>query len=406
MRDTTKTETDSRVGEAGKHPEALADEVAALRAEHSRELAELRAEMQRLGAVSGLAPARADRGGSAMGTGDSTPRRRRRHARGAAMVETAERGAPVSRRRLFGLLGGAAAAGAGLAVAGSALGADPAGATVVTAGAADGDALQIGGANTGTTVTTSLTGAAAATTPLMLVQNSANVAGAQALQGYQSHGGATAAIGVIGASAGTDGVGVHGETFGTGGIALRGSGTVGLQLAGGPAMPPTTGTWLEGSFVVSLGHVWYCYLGGTGSASKWVKLSSALVTLAPARVYDSRVGQSPTTGPKSPITNGSTVNVDVTGTQATPPGGPSGVPINVGVSSVLGNITVVNGPNPTFLTVFAQGATPPATSNVNAGGSVVVANSFTSTLGTSNGISIKCGGGPTDFIIDIFGYYR
>jgi hypothetical protein len=35
----------------------------------------------------------------------------------------------------------------------------------------------------------------------------------------------------------------------------------------------------------------------------------------------------------------------------------------------------------------------------------VVANSFTSQLGTSNGISIKCGGGPTDFIIDIFGYY-
>ena len=34
-----------------------------------------------------------------------------------------------------------------------------------------------------------------------------------------------------------------------------------------------------------------------------------------------------------------------------------------------------------------------------------MANNFTSQIGTSNQISVQCGGGPTDFIIDIFGYY-
>ena len=35
----------------------------------------------------------------------------------------------------------------------------------------------------------------------------------------------------------------------------------------------------------------------------------------------------------------------------------------------------------------------------------VIANNFTSQVGTSNQISVQCGFGPTDFIIDIFGYY-
>jgi hypothetical protein len=380
MRDTAKTETDSRVGEVGTRPEALADEPVS-RAEYTRELAELRAEVRRLGAGSGLAPARAGRARFDTRTGDPTPRRQRRRARDASMVQTAERGAPVSRRRLFGLLGGAAAVGTGLAVAGSALGADPAGATAVTAGAANGDALQIGGSNacTGNTGLTSTTASAA----FDAVSTGANGTG---IEGTCNNG--TKAVGVFGFS--STGIGLYAQ----GGLAP-------LFLVPHGVGAPTTGTHQIGEFVVdSNGTLFTCVAAGTPGT--WLR-QSPLVAIPPARVYDSRASQSPTTGPKATITNGSTVNVDVTGIQATPPGGASGVPS--GAKSVLGNITVVNGPNPVFLTVFAEGATPPATSNVNAGGGVVVANSFTSTLGTSNGISIKCGGGPTDFIIDIFGYY-
>jgi hypothetical protein len=126
------------------------------------------------------------------------------------------------------------------------------------------------------------------------------------------------------------------------------------------------------------------------------------VTLdTPARIYDSRPGTQPSTGPKSQITNGSTQNLNVTGAKAG--SGNSGVPSSA--TAVLGNITMINGPNTTFLTVFAQGATAPSTSNINANPGLVIANSFTSRLGFFDGISIQCGFGPTDFIIDIFGYY-
>src|SRR5215831_11770263 len=53
-------------------------------------------------------------------------RHRRIRAGRAGRDGSSESGGVVTRRRLFGLLGGAAAAGAGLAVAGSAIGADPA----------------------------------------------------------------------------------------------------------------------------------------------------------------------------------------------------------------------------------------------------------------------------------------
>jgi hypothetical protein len=402
MRDTTKTETDSRVGEVDQRPggdePVSRAEYTRERAEHARELAALRAEVQRLGAVSGSASAPADRARFVTRTGDSTPRRRRRRARAAATVETAERGAPVSRRRLFGLLGGAAAVGTGLAVAGSALGADPAGATAVTAGAADGDALQIGGVN----LCSSLT--------LLLSTTTSNALAATAT--------------------GTDGTGFYGQSFnGSVGTGVRGVAVSGYGLRGqggraplfldsaASAGAPTTGLHGRGEFWVDTNtgddhhtgtgsSLFYCVASGTPGT--WVNLTtgSQLVTIPPARVYDSRVSQSPTTGPKSPITNGSTVTVDVTGTQATPPGGPSGVPL--GVSSVLGNVTLVAPSNQVFLTLYAAGTTQPSTSNINGLAGGVVANNFTSKLGSggsANQIAITCGGGPTDFIIDIFGYY-
>jgi hypothetical protein len=178
-----------------------------------------------------------------------------------------------------------------------------------------------------------------------------------------------------------------------------------LLLAGTAASagPPTSGSHRRGELYQDLnGVLFYCTSGGL--IGTWANLSDGerLVTLGtPARVYDSRIGQEPSTGPKSQITNGGIVKLVVTGPKAG--GGNSGVPS--GATAVLGNITMVNGPNTTFLTVFAAGAAPPSTSNVNALGGQVIANNFTSQVGTSDEISIQCGFGPTDFIIDLFGYY-
>jgi hypothetical protein len=224
--------------------------------------------------------------------------------------------------------------------------------------------------------------------------------------------------GGAGGSSGTSGPGVAGigGSSGRPGAGVTGSSSLGYGMVatGGLApmrlTPQSSGTGSPGSgahaagelFVDSTGALFYCTADGTPGT--WVR-QSPLVTLAtPARVYDSRNGQQPPTGPKSQITNGATVSIDVTGPKAG--GGNSGVPS--GATAVLGNITMVNGPNTTFLTVFAAGATAPATSNINALGGWVVANNFTSQVGVSpstNEISIQCGFGPTDFIIDIFGYY-
>jgi hypothetical protein len=290
----------------------------------------------------------------------SRPRRllRRNAASGPTRTPSA-----VSRRRLFGLLGGAAAAGAGLAVAGSAFGAEPAGAvTSVT--------LGNGTFGTGNDAGASETSITSTNTNVSFEAD--NTGSGNALSGQANTGNS-----IVAGAPQPGGSGAH--------LWL-----VPSELTG----PPTGGMYLHGNFWMdSQGVLWQCVVAG--SPGTWVR-QTPLVTVTPVRVYDSRFGQLPSTGPKTPITNGSTVSIDVTGSS-------SGVPS--GASTVLGNITVVSPTNAVFLTVFAEGATKPLASNINAGPGVTVANSFTSKIGTSNGISINCGGGPTDFIIDVFGYY-
>ena len=129
-----------------------------------------------------------------------------------------------------------------------------------------------------------------------------------------------------------------------------------------------------------------------------VALGLNLIT--PTRIYDSRVGQPPVTPniPKTQI-NGQNRNVFIDDSAAT-------IPITA--AAVLGNITLTNNSAPVFLTCYAEGSSQPSTSTVNAGSAfMTIANSFTSKLSTDNFTTmvVNCGGGPTDFIADIFGYY-
>jgi hypothetical protein len=295
--------------------------------------------------------------------------RRRRHTGDADSSRT------VSRRRLFGLLGGAAAAGAGLAVAGTGLQPDPAAAT-------PGNPMILGGANDAGPNQTSLTSTGS---PTFRVNNSVASSSVITLQANSS-GTAVAASGNPAVAA---------SSF-----------TAQLRLlnpnGGLPHQPPPSGN--QGDLYVNgSGELWFCT--ASGSPGTWVQLATPFAAITPTRVYDSRPGTAPlNSNPKAPIQDGGIVDVDVTNNG-------SNVPSTA--RAVVGNLTVVNngGPIGSHLTVFPNGSPVPGTSNINWGSSheaglQVIANSFTSQVNTANHlISVNCGGGSTDFLVDIFGYY-
>ena len=361
------TNGDGVSADAHERYDELAGELAAVRAEHAAAVAQLELELEKL---------RSERHAE----GAARRRTRRPWTRRASLAE-AEPQPLMSRRRLFGLLGGAAAAG-GLAAAGSVLAAEPAGATAVTTGAADGDAFQLGGVNKCTSTTS--VEASSGLAGLLGISDGSDGFG---VEGICSNG--TSAIGVWGVS-GT-GYGLVGSGQGLAPIRLESS----FSIVGAPS----SGTHVHGElFVDKNSALFFCTANGTPGT--WVNLStgSKLVTIAAARIYDSRPGNLPNTGPKTPITNGTIVNLNVTNNS-------SGVPATA--SAVLGNLTVTNTAGPGFLTVWKQGASQPATSNINWVAGQTIANNFTSQVNTSNSeISVTLGGpGPTDFLVDIVGYY-
>jgi len=329
----------------------------------------------------------------------------------------------VSRRRLFGLLGSAAAVGTGLAVAGSTLTADP-------ASAIDGSNLVVGATNNnndpgGETALEGSTSVANSSMFFVLQNNpTSTVTGTMAIQGNTS-GIQSSGVGVAGlVNAGGGGFGVFGENdesspSGSNGAGVKGRATqrngIGViadsvQNAGlvildeALPMPPSSGTWLTGSFVMSGGKLWFCPVGGTfGSGSpppvppQFIKMSPLVPVNPPARVLDSRIGV-------GPLGNGQTRAVSVTGTF-----GASIIPS--GISAVLCNLTAAGPTGAGFLAMFEHGTTWSGTSNLNYNPGQNVSNNVTSAVSIDpnpNGpgqVAVLNGGPATDFVIDVFGYY-
>jgi hypothetical protein len=317
-------------------------------------------------------------------------RRARRRGRRAHGDERGESPGVVSRRRLFGLLGGAAAAGAGLAVAGSTLGADP-------AGAADGDAVVIGASNSGSSSTTLST---------------------------------TGSNGLIGISGLVGGIGLHGECdSGTGAVGVLGSSSSGYSVVadslgglaplllkkGSTSGQPTTGTHKAGELFVDVnGTLFYSVIAGTPGT--WVNLStgSNLVTLsAPSRVFDSRPGQpnfagnGNTQGPltfTSPPPSAASRTINCANDFSS---GSTVVPASA--TALLINLTVVPVAGVGALAVYATGAAQPSASSINwFSGAVVLANGTTSACNTTQHVDVAIvatAGASTNFIIDVIGYY-
>jgi hypothetical protein len=250
----------------------------------------------------------------------------------------------VSRRRLFGLLGSAAAAGAGLTVAGSIAGPSTA--------SADGPDVALANGINGTgndagTAATSITSTATSAT-------------------FQSYNTISPQLSLLGGT-------------------LSGSPS-GLHSAGDV-------------FADEQGILWYAT--ASGNPATWVPLSLPPIfepiTPAPVRVYDSRAGYPPSDVDKGQLQTNEQRTIDLSH---------GGVLNLTGSYAALVNLTVVNTNGAGYVAIFAADVAWPGNSNINwFASNQILANNATSLFDPSFNIKALNGGPPTDLVIDVMGSY-
>jgi len=149
------------------------------------------------------------------------------------------------------------------------------------------------------------------------------------------------------------------------------------------------------------GSLWLCtaegtpgtwsLIGGAGTAGAFTVLPS------PVRVYDSRPGYDPTTGPKAELAPGVDRTIDCTLNT-------SGIPTDA--NALAATITITNPTGPGWLSVRANGATYNGTSTLNwATPDAIAATTTTTALGPNATIALRTHV-PTDAIVDVIGYWR
>lgn len=216
----------------------------------------------------------------------------------------------------------------------------------------------------------------------------------------------------VSAFSGTDaGVSVLGGSFG-----VRASGEYGVsawgvkaafqieQSAAESKVPPTRiDNHVAGELDIVDGTTWLSTVAGTPGT--WRRLAGpdtagALTILpAPVRCYDSRPGNNPTTGPKTPLANGATRIIDVTLNS-------TGVP--KGATAILVNITVVNTSTTGYVSLYANGVPNPGTSSINWSrtGEVIANTTVTALDDQGRATAFVPPTSSTDFFLDIIGYFR
>ena len=115
-------------------------------------------------------------------------------------------------------------------------------------------------------------------------------------------------------------------------------------------------------------------------------VSDALITVNPARLFDSREGA----GPRAPR---SITEVQIAGTGSVP----------LGATGAVLNVTAVNAGAPGFLTVFPCGTVLPEASNLNYAAGQTIPNAVFTRLGTDGRVCIYSDA-ATDLIVDVNGY--
>jgi hypothetical protein len=235
-----------------------------------------------------------------------------------------------------------------------------------------------------------ITAAVAASGAAVLAQQPAGAANGQALTiGQANSGTLVTALNVTGDNT----------------IAFETSSASGAQLRLAPnsidVINDTTHSFTEGSLIADSTNqvLWYTYAGGSASTAGLYALNGVpvFVTLAaPLRVYDSRPGEQPLSGTKAPIGNGEDRVIQVINTSST------------FVTAVLLTVTVVNTLGQGFLAVLEGSGTfgvPNAFSSMNwyLNGQIL-ANTVVSAVNASGQVKVHCGGGgQTDFVVDTVG---
>ena len=132
--------------------------------------------------------------------------------------------------------------------------------------------------------------------------------------------------------------------------------------------------------------------GGSAEAASSTS-TTGLSALNPARLLDTRVGL----GATGPVPPGATVKLAVTDA----PGEPS-----TGVGAVLLNVTVTQPTRAGWVSVFPDGTSRPATSNVNFAAGATVANLVVAAVGSDGSVDLYNGsGGTIQLIADISGWF-
>jgi hypothetical protein len=293
-----------------------------------------------------------------------------------------------SRRGLF-KLAGAAATGA---IVHTVINASP-------AAAADNSTFLLGSANNGnnsTSTTTTLTRSASIDGAALAVVYS-TTAGvlADAIAGETT--GSSKGAGVAGRS--NSGFGVIGESSSGYAVYAGQGGRVGLasHITIGPPKVPLTGTiptYDRGDVVRDAsGNMYVCVVNG--SPGSWRKIAGPASSgqfhflSTPTRAYDSRASA------EGPLTAGAERIVSLS----------AGVPVDS--TGALLTLTITGTTGAGYLTLYATGSPIPSTSNVNWFGAAQSLASLTaSAIDSSQRVTVRCGTGTTQFIVDIVGYYQ
>jgi hypothetical protein len=229
------------------------------------------------------------------------------------------------------------------------------------------------------------------------------------------------ATGVIGNATGTSSTGVSGRA--NGGAGLRGEGAYGLVASGGlaavefvpnSAALPTASTDMHqgGELYVSAAsesglaiELWFCTVGGTPGI--WTQIAGPTLqdqfhAINPIRVYDSRR----TTPDSGTLSGGGNRIVDIFLGRDLLTGASTGTIVPEGAEAISFNLAIVDTVGagvlsvaPTYATEFSA-----ATINWSATGQVLNNGSITQ-IGSDRKVKVFAGGGSTNFVIDITGYW-
>lgn len=229
--------------------------------------------------------------------------------------------------------------------------------------------------------------------------------------------------GVIGNASGPNSAGIAGTSsngYGVYGSSSTGygvfcAGRAGFNSVGNPDdLRPPVGTYTSGDAfnpgdVLRLGSqnsstptpsdqgsMWVCV--GGGYPGVWRKIAGSTTAGSfhptdPVRVYESRLANGGTGGPLAGSTERTiTIALSITG--------------SIAATAVTVNLTVVSGGGSGFMTLYPGGTGLPTASVLNwSAAGQIIANGTTVKLGPGNTLKVFASAGPTDFFIDLLGYY-